>query len=418
MGDAPFRLREITFVAGPSGHSAPSRLTPGVVTLLVGPNNSGKSIALTELHAWATQMVDPAQPWPGGWVIAAADATWPSTSDELQSFLGDRLLPPLPDEPGSLPLRSFSLAASAAPTSFGYVIARPTGQSLAEFCRTKILPHYVAMLDGRSRFALTEARTLTNLRAPATNHLMAILRDDDLYTKLDDELVLTFGLHLVIDITQPPSLQVALTPDKVPEGDSWRRALDESAVEFMASAQPLSQFSDGVKMYVGLMMAVASLPHVLLLIDEPEAFLHPSLVRRLGGRLAATARKRNANLIAATHSPDFLLGCVGEVPQTDIVRLTYEAGVATARPLPGREVEKLVSDPLLRSARALQALFARAAVVCEADADRAFYDEINRRLLENPTRLGAADTAFLNAQNWQTIPRIAGPLRRPAYQQR
>jgi hypothetical protein len=106
------------------------------------------------------------------------------------------------------------------------------------------------------------------------------------------------------------------------------------------------------------------------------------------------------------------MGCVTEVPETDIVRLTYEQDVATARPLVGADVASLVRDPLLRSADALGALFARAAVVCEADADRALYDEINRRLMDTPGRIAAIDTLFLNAQNWQTIPRIAAPLRR------
>ncbi len=46
----------------------------------------------------------------------------------------------------------------------------------------------------------------------------------------------------------------------------------------------------------------------------------------------------------------------------------------------------------------------------QSDSDRSFYDEVNRRLTE--TGRGVDDTLFLNAQNWQTIPRIAGPLRR------
>jgi hypothetical protein len=164
--------------------------------------------------------------------------------------------------------------------------------------------------------------------------------------------------------------------------------------------------------YTGLVSAVESLPHSLLLVDEPEAFLHPTLARRLGGLLARTAKARASNLVVATHSAEFVMGCVGEVPETDIVRLTYEQGVATARPLGGADVAQLVRDPLLRSADALGALFARAAVVCEADADRALYDEINRRLTTTTGRVGADDTLFLNAQNWQTIPRTAAPLRR------
>lgn len=48
--------------------------------------------------------------------------------------------------------------------------------------------------------------------------------------------------------------------------------------------------------------------------------------------------------------------------------------------------------------------------MCEGDSDRAFYDEINRRLLRNGQ--GSDDAIFLNARNWQTTTVIAEPLRR------
>jgi hypothetical protein len=67
-------------------------------------------------------------------------------------------------------------------------------------------------------------------------------------------------------------------------------------------------------------------------------------------------------------------------------------------------------EPLLRSTRALEGLFHRAVVVGEADADRAFYDEINRRLVE--VGRGIPDSLFLNAQNWSTEARVIAPLRK------
>ncbi len=289
-------------------------------------------------------------------------------------------------------------------------VQRYQSGDFSEYCRTKILPAFAARLDGRSRFGLSEPRQLTTFREPPGNHLAAVLRDSDLYRRVDDEIFDAFGLHVVIDMTQPPHLSLALSNEDPPPGE-WLKRIDSQAIEYQQRATPMTEFSDGVKIYTGLVSALESLPHVLLLIDEPEAFLHPTLARRLGERLARTARERNANLMVATHSAEFLMGCVAEVPETAIVRLGYERGVATARPLAGSDVARLVRDPLLRSADALGALFSRAAVVCEGDADRALYDEINRRLLGTAGRSGALDTVFLNAQNWQTIPRIAAPLR-------
>src|SRR5687767_11233720 len=70
----------------------------------------------------------------------------------------------------------------------------------------------------------------------------------------------------------------------------------------------------------------------------------------------------------------------------------------------------MMRDPLLRSTGVLGALFHEGAVVCEADADRVFYAEVNERLLAH--RAGGADgCVFLNAQNKQTVRRIVRPLR-------
>ena len=55
------------------------------------------------------------------------------------------------------------------------------GQDLAEYCRTQAMPHYTARLDGPSRFGLSTPRTLTSLREPPGNHLMAVLRDPELF---------------------------------------------------------------------------------------------------------------------------------------------------------------------------------------------------------------------------------------------
>jgi hypothetical protein len=68
-------------------------------------------------------------------------------------------------------------------------------------------------------------------------------------------------------------------------------------------------------------------------------------------------------------------------------------------------------EPLLRSTNVLSALFHVGAVVCEADADRCFYQEVNFRLVAANAG-GVKDSVFLNAQNKQTVRRIVAPLRR------
>src|SRR5688572_23222321 len=58
----------------------------------------------------------------------------------------------------------------------------------------------------------------------------------------------------------------------------------------------------------------------------------------------------------------------------------------------------------------MSALFHAGAVVCEADSERCFYQEINNRLSADGR--GIRDSVFLNVQNKQTIKRVVEPLRK------
>lgn len=106
------------------------------------------------------------------------------------------------------------------------------------------------------------------------------------------------------------------------------------------------------------------------------------------------------------------MGCLEASPETSVVRLTYTSGVATSRALSSTELKVLLKDPLIRSTGALRGMFHRSVIVTEAERDRAFYDEINRRMQEGTPATGLVDALFVNATNWQTTQKIAGPLRR------
>jgi hypothetical protein len=160
----------------------------------------------------------------------------------------------------------------------------------------------------------------------------------------------------------------------------------------------------------GLMCALFTNRHRVVLIDEPEAFLHPPLARSLGVHVASLAKENEANVFVATHSAEFLMGCIQSGVPVNVVRLTYSGGQATATMLKPPVVTDMMRDPLMRSAGVLSALFHGGAVVTEAASDSALYSEINHRLV-SAVAGGYDGLLFLNAQNKQTTCRIAKPLR-------
>jgi AAA domain, putative AbiEii toxin, Type IV TA system len=267
---------------------------------------------------------------------------------------------------------------------------------------------FTRRLDGRTRFAFVDPQPSGDLKSTPTNHLWALFEDDSAREKVRRLTEDAFGLHFVIDPTNMEEFSIRLST-RSPRDLQEEKMLVESTRQFFSNARPITSYSDGIQAFVGLAVSILSLPLKVILIDEPEAFLHPPLARRLGSALARLSRERGASLVVATHSADFVMGCV-EVGETTVIRLTYEDTVATVRSLTSEQVAQLTRDPLLRSAEVLSALFHRAALVTEADADRAFYNEMNYRL--QAAGRGIDDCLFLNAQNNQTISRIVGPLRR------
>ena len=406
-----FQISAIRFRGGRSPGAPPSELEPGHVTVVVGPNNSGKSLLLRELEAWASPQEPPnITPWQPALVVDNVDAIWPPDEAALRAAFADRLVPDVPQRENAVTIYNFEPAAGQGQGQAQLYVKNEWGHDFGEFCRAAAMRYLRMRLDGRQRFALADPRQITPPDQGPSSAIMAIWRDRDKYRAMQKTIHESLDKHFVVNLADLPQITMSLSDEAPPP--HVEDSLANTVLAYQRRAAPLSTFSDGIQVYTGLIAAVISLPHSLLLVDEPEAYLHPTLARRLGSNLARIAREREGNLIAATHSADFLIGCVSEVPNTSIVRLTYQRGISTVRVLSGAEVTDLTRDPLLRSANALRALFAQACVVCEADSDRAFYEEINRRLLDEPGRQGADDTIFLNAQNWQTIPTIAAPLRR------
>ena len=79
--------------------------------------------------------------------------------------------------------------------------------------------------------------------------------------------------------------------------------------------------------------------------------------------------------------------------------------------MPKDKIVKGRRNPLLRSTGVLNGLFYESVIVTEADSDRAFYQEINERLLANNDVRGISNCLFINAQNKQTVWDIVHPLR-------
>lgn len=414
-------LRTVALRFGADEDDKPLRFTPGPMTVFVGPNNSGKSLALREIEDFIETGGESLRH-----IVRRLELLLPP-ADEVEDMVLSRAVADGKAEgcvrvlrlrhPGEYTRRRATDTAEPVVEQEVDVHALlgatayaddPADEDLERLCRD-FLALFTLRLDGQTRLALMHPQAADDPEAHPTNHLGALFRDDEARERIREITADAFSLYFVIDPTSGTHLRVRMA-DRAPMDDDEEQSISDRSRAFHGRASDIDQMSDGVRAFTGLTAALLSADYRIMLVDEPEAFLHPPLVRKLGKRLTQLAAERGANVLAATHSPDFVMGCITAGQAVNIVRLTWRRNVAGARLLSADKLQTMMRDPLLRSTGVLGALFHEGAVVCEADADRVFYAEVNERLLAH--RAGGADgVVFLNAQNKQTVRRIIRPLR-------
>lgn len=404
-------LKHLLLKAGSSPTQPPLDLQLSPVTIFVGPNNGGKSRALMEIEGWVTR----AQP-PEGQVIDKVEFE-PWTLDALEGEIARIRVEPTLSETIN---PDHILVSKLRPQDNSSARLQIHLQGLENDAQNPNGPHrhyyssflslFTLRLDGKNRLVLTEQQSAGDLQHAAQNHLAHLFKDNEAREEVRRIVFDAFGKYLVIDPTNVGQLRIRLS-SRPPIDEREEKGWDSVSVAFHSNATLISDASDGVKAFVGMLTTLVAGEPKITLIDEPEAFLHPALCSRLGKEITSALTGTNRRLFIATHSANFLMGCVQGGAAINIVRLTYDYSTATARLLTKEKLTPLMRNPLLRSVGVLNALFYNTVVVTEADADRAFYQEINERLLLAKDPRGLEGCLFLNAQNKQTVWDIVRPLR-------
>lgn len=413
------RLSRIVFRFGASPSDPPLEVGLKRITILVGPNNSGKTQTLRDIETWslAKSSTDSMR------VLSRIDHQLPDDPSEMQALLTDfrtersdlrRGFPPEADEIFvSQPIFSQSELYGSEELPAMDQIFRPSeffprlrnGDINALDNITRL---HTMLIDEEARRRLIADSPMGYLLMNPPNPLSFLYLHEQRMQELSDMICKEFGMHVYIDPTDHGKLMLRVNKEL------WdkRRSLDDNTLAFFLRSPFLRVQGSGIRHYVAMLIAISALKKRIILLDDPEAFLHPPSARNLGKYISRLALDRKGSVVITTHSADFLIGCLEEASDDiTIIRLTYDLqrNYGTARQLAAEEVNRFLSDPLLRATDTMSALFHKSAIVTESDGDRVFYSEINRRLsIENQ---GISDTTFLNAGGKQTVHRIAAPLR-------
>lgn len=386
--------------------SQPETIHTTPVTVFVGPNNSGKSKVLTEIYQYCIS---------GRMNVSDVIVEKIAFADFTPDFVEERIervtLNPRPNErltPDQVIVgkRGQRQKISKPKLVNGFLHANENSEI---FC-SWYLSYNTLMLDGKNRINLVQDQNAGDLQQAPQTSFQVLFSDNSRREKVRRIVYEAFGTHLVIDPTHLGNLRLRLS-ENAPIDESQERGIHDDSVRFHGEAMSIDHASDGVKAFVGIITEIIAGDPVILLMDEPEAFLHPALSFNLGKEISLASSGSAKRLFVSTHSPNFVMGCIQSGAPINIVRLTYRDNVATARLLKSHDLLALMRNPLLRSTRVLDGLFYEFVIVTEADTDRAFYQEVNERLLRFRPSWGIPNCLFLNAQNKQTIKTILKPLR-------
>jgi len=171
----------------------------------------------------------------------------------------------------------------------------------------------------------------------------------------------------------------------------------------------LDKQGDGIKSYAGILFETVVSERDITLIDEPEAFLHPPQMRRLGETLSSEVK---GQLIVATHSSDILRGFLeGTKGKVRILRIQRESDINVVHEAEPETIKELWEKPELRYSNALEGVFHEQTIICEDDSDCRLINSVADHI--NTTNdISFKDTAYVPTGGKHGIPKVASVLRK------
>jgi hypothetical protein len=269
--------------------------------------------------------------------------------------------------------------------------------------------------DGTTRLTAGNSQQSLDFSVSMAVHpVQRAYMESDLEAAIDNESRAAFGVGVAVDRYGGSVISL-----RIGDCPSFAHDNGRPTQEYLRQLKALPRLEDqgdGVRSYLGLFLHIAAGHHEALLIDEPEAFLHPPQARRLGSVLAGRAQKQQAFI--ATHSADVVRGALEGGSSITIVRITRQGDVNQPAVLDDEAVKNLWSDPLLRYSNVLDGLFHDAVVLCESDADCRYYSAVLDNLQGDDATDGAPSgprrepqLLFTHCGGKARMPSVANALR-------
>ena len=221
--------------------------------------------------------------------------------------------------------------------------------------------------------AANGASNIDFTQEPPIHPLHHLYQNPDLEERVSDICVRAFGVPLTLN--RFSGSMVYLHVGKT-SPETVAAPLSSEYMDALKDLPRLDEQGDGMKSFMGLLLNLTASTYPFVIVDEPEAFLHPPQARLLG-RMLGDEKSSEAQVFVATHDSDVLRGLLdSSASNLTVVRLVRDGEVNRASQLESDKVSELWKDPLLRYSNVLDGLFHDGVILCEGDADCRFYQSV------------------------------------------
>jgi predicted ATP-dependent endonuclease of OLD family len=225
----------------------------------------------------------------------------------------------------------------------------------------------VAHLDSSTRLNLALSCASFNPNtSPPQKLLQSLYLDKDIEGLLQQAFLESFEYEIKLDYSELQNfcLRIAKKLPEIPKDP-------QDAYIITKNLSKIDEQGDGYRSFVGIVLGLLLSKDRIILLDEPEAFLHPAQARYLGKWIVDNSDKFDGQLIVSTHNSNLLAGILSKGKAVDIYRLNRRENITTYNIISADTNSKLSKSPILSSQRVLESIFHKGVIICEADADRA-----------------------------------------------
>lgn len=380
------------------------------INLLVGANNTGKSTLLREIHgALANRMVSVNDSkWLDSVQLDVADFTVGVNSifKKVKHFEDFSQIDTLDqrtvaDMIGFTPFRSNvrqnlrSYGLSTLLQSNLYSQNTPFGITLEKLQSSDSIQYTQEMQAARllldvgvmnefcdTRLNMSFSTSVQDILQDDTMEQSPIrhLRENDLLLKeLQTNILKVFGVKIGFD-----NLEQGLKPLRVlPQARfSSRLSNKDLAIKWRDESPLIDSQGDGLRAYLKLALSLLDEFSSIVLIDEPETFLHPPQRRALGSLIADIAKQHDKQVFISTHDPEFIRGLLNLGNDVKVLNLKKQESLHEIVELDLKDIKTILSQKgnslkeraTILNEAILSSLFYEKTILVEHENDRVFYE--------------------------------------------